>query len=69
MGSTVNSIVNVIATAVTVYVALNTGGLGAGFSYWTAGAILATTAVVASALTVKPKVRNSSLQQRSYQTD
>ncbi len=69
MGSTVNSIVNVIATAVTVYVALNTGGLGAGFSYWTAGAILATTAVVASALTVKPKVRNSSLQQRSYQTE
>lgn len=68
MGSTVNSIVNVVATAVTLYVAINTGGVGTGalFGYATAGAILTATAVVASALTVKPKARNSSLQQKSF---
>ena len=76
MGSAVNSIVNVIATAVVMSVVIGFGGagifagvLGGGLTATTLGigaGILAGTALVASALTVKPKARNSSLQQRSY---
>ena len=64
MGSTVNTIVNVIATAVVIYLAPQiyvAGSIG-----WAAVAGIAATGVIASALTVKPKARNSSLQQRSY---
>ena len=64
MGSTVNSIVNVIATAVVI--AYAPGLLLTGTAFWTSVAVLTTTAVVASALTVKPKARNSSLQQKSF---
>lgn len=67
MGSTVNSIVNAIATAVVVGVAVM---VGAGTLAWYyAAAIIAGTVVVASALTTTPKIRNSSLQSQQYQNE
>ena len=76
MGSSVNSIINVIATAIVVSVAIGFGGYGifsgalggalTGMKLAIGAGILASTAVVANALTVKPKQRNSSLQQKSF---
>lgn len=64
MGSTVNSLISVITMAVVAYyspqLALTMQGLRA-------GAIILATVVIGSALSVQPRARNSSLQQRSYQ--
>lgn len=67
MSSIVNSIVSVVVTAV-IYAYAGWSGVAfeslAGFA--TAVAITTGAIVVGSALSVKPKIRNSSLQQRSY---
>jgi hypothetical protein len=72
MGSTVNSIVNVVATAIVV---ATVGPLVAGTTAITLGsvayatAVVVGTTVVANALTVRPRQRNSSLSQNSYQSE
>lgn len=67
MGSTVNSLVQVVTMAV---IMITVGAYTAGtIGFWTAMAYLTATAVVSSALTVAPKLRNSSLQQASYQSE
>ena len=64
MGSTVNSLVQVVTMAVIYF---TVGAYAAGtIGFWTAMAYLTATAVVSSALTVAPKLRNSSLQLNNF---
>ena len=65
MGSTVNSLISVITMAV---VAVYSPQLAFTMAGLKAGAIIVATVVIGSALSVQPRARNSSLQQRSYQS-
>ena len=62
MGSTVNSLISVVTIAI---LALNPVYM-AGAIVWANVGIAVATMVIGSALTVKPRIRNSSLQQASY---
>lgn len=64
MGSTVNALISVITMAV---VAVYSPQLAFTMAGLKAGAIIVATVVIGSALSVQPRARNSSLQQRSYQ--
>ena len=65
MGSAVNTLLQVVVIAVAIaYPVVGVAGI-----VWPNVAIVAGTAVLASALSVKPKVRNSSMQQRTYATE
>jgi len=67
MGSVVNTILQVVVIAVTV--AVLPGGAWASAMWYTKIAIVAGTTILAGALSVKPKLRNGSLQQASYQAE
>jgi len=70
MGNTVNTIVSAIVMY--VYYATGLYMVEAGFTAYSimvATAVVATTAVVGSMLTTQPRRRNSSLMQRSYQSE
>ena len=62
MGSAVNTLLQVVVIAVAIAFPVVTAGVIA----WTNVAIVAGTAVLATALSVKPKIRNSSTQQKTY---
>ena len=64
MGSSVNSLISVVTMAV---VAVYSPQLAFTMAGLKAGAIILATVVIGSALSVQPRARNSSLQQRSYQ--
>tara|TARA_R110000803_G_scaffold55601_5_gene112559 strand:+ start:859 stop:3774 length:2916 start_codon:yes stop_codon:yes gene_type:complete len=66
MGSTVNSLIQVVTIIIIASVSPELAWSYAGLQ---AGAIILATVVVAGALTVQPKLRNSSLQQASYQSE
>ncbi len=65
MGSAVNTLLQVVVIAV----AIANPVVVAGTIQWMAVAKVVGTAVLATALSVKPKVRNSSMQQRTYATE
>ena len=65
MGSSVNSLIQVV----TIIILASNPVYVAGAIVWSAVAIAVATVVIASALTVTPKLRNSSLQQASYQSE
>ena len=65
MGSSVNTLMQVVVIAV----AIANPVVVAGTIQWIAVAKVVGTAVLATALSVKPKVRNSSMQQRTYATE
>ena len=67
MGSVVNTILQVVVIAVTI--AVLPGGTWATLAWYTKIAIVAGTTILAGALSVKPKLRNGSLQQASYQAE
>ena len=67
MGSVVNTILQVVVIAVTM--AVLPGGVWATVAWYTKIAIVAGTTILAGALSVKPKLRNGSLQQASYQAE
>ena len=67
MGSSVNSLIQVVTIIV---IAIYAPGLAlTGAKFWTAVGMITATVVIGSALTVAPKLRNSSLQQASYQSE
>ena len=69
MGSAVNTILSVVVIAVSVMYPPVGIAVGGGFTFSAFNfAIVVGATMVAGALSVKPKVKNSSLQQASYQT-
>ena len=69
MGSVVNTILSVVVIAVSVMYPPVGIAVGGGFTFSAFNfAIVVGATMVAGALSVKPKVKNSSLQQASYQT-